>query len=106
MSACNIFAPRTVYMVTKSKGVSHMKKAISLTLILMFVMVSAFALTGCGKKKCAKCGKTEDEVQLFLFDTSTHPGGDGKYYCSACYGQVYSETPVPGVADEIAKVIE
>jgi len=93
-------------MVTKSKGVIYMKKAISLTLILMFVMVSAFALTGCGKKKCAKCGKTEDEVQLFLFDTSTHPGGDGKYYCSACYRQVYSETPVPGVADEIAKVIE
>ena len=93
-------------MVTKSKGVIYMKKAISLTLILMFVMVSAFALTGCGKKKCAKCGKTEDEVELFLFDTSTHPGGDGKYYCSACYRQVYSETPVPGVADEIAKVIE
>ena len=93
-------------MVTKSKGVIYMKKAISLTLILMFVMVSAFALTGCGKKKCAKCGKTEDEVQLFLFDTSTHPGGDGKYYCSACYRQVYSETPVPGVADEIAKVME
>ena len=93
-------------MVTKSKGDIYMKKAISLTLILMFVMVSAFALTGCGKKKCAKCGKTEDEVQLFLFDTSTHPGGDGKYYCSACYRQVYSETPVPGVADEIAKVIE
>ena len=93
-------------MVTESKGVTHMKKAISLTLFLMFVMVSAFALTGCGKKKCAKCGKTEDEVELFLFDTSTHPGGDGKYYCSACYRQVYSETPVPGVADEIAKVME
>ncbi|MBR4429991.1 MAG: hypothetical protein IKZ29_02595 [Clostridiales bacterium] len=83
-----------------------MKKAISITLIFMFIMVSAFALTGCGKKKCAKCGKSEDEVELFLFDTSTHPGGDGKYYCSACYRQVYSETPVPGVADEIAKVIE
>lgn len=93
-------------MVTEAKGVADMKKVLSLTFAAVLILVSAFALTGCGKKKCAKCGKTEDEVQLFLFDTSTHPGGDGKYYCSACYRQVYSETPVPGVADEIAKVME
>lgn len=93
-------------MVTEAKGVTVMKKAFTLSLAIMLIVVSAVALTGCGKKKCAKCGKTEDETQLFLFDTSTHPGGDGKYYCSACYRQVYSETPVPEVADEIAKVIE
>ena len=81
-----------------------MKKVISLSLAIMLILVSAVALTGCGKKKCAKCGKTEDETQLFLFDTSTHPGGDGKYYCSVCYRSVYSETPVPGVAEEIERV--
>lgn len=83
-----------------------MKKGIFFTVIISCILLSVFTLTGCGKKKCAKCGKTEDEVQLYLFDKENHPGGDDKYYCSICYRIVFSETPDPIAAEAIENALK
>ena len=75
--------------------------------VLLCALILVFSFAACEtKKKCAMCGKTEDETELFLFDTSVHPGADGKYYCSMCYRIAFSEAQIPGIADEIDKVVE
>ena len=76
-------------------------------IVILCAIVLVLSFAACEtKNKCARCGKTEDEANLYLFDASVHPNGDGKYYCSNCFRSVVSETPIPGVADEIERVIE
>ena len=69
-------------------------KIVSIILIIGIVLSIASCST---KNECARCGKTEDETELFLFDKSVHPNADGKYYCSTCYRYVFSATSIPTV---------
>lgn len=78
------------------------KMLIALCILLTTATIASLAACGKKKKRCAKCGRSEDETELFLFSTEDHPGADNKYYCSMCYRIVFSETPVPTVASEIA----
>ena len=78
-----------------------------ITLCLLLTIATIVSLCACGDKKkhCAKCGRSEDETELFLFSKEDHPGGDGKYYCATCYRVVYAETPIETVASEIAEML-
>ncbi|MBR6959667.1 MAG: hypothetical protein IKH76_04215 [Clostridiales bacterium] len=76
-------------------------KIVSILLAALFV----FSFAGCSsKKKCASCGKTEDEVELFLLDPKVYPNSKdaGKYYCSVCYRIAVSRIEVPEIADAIS----
>jgi hypothetical protein len=81
-----------------------MKKILIITLC---ALIAVLTLTACGssKKQCKGCGKTEDEVELTLLDPNKPEGKDNPYYCDVCRRVAIAETPVPGVAEEIEKVI-
>ena len=74
-----------------------------ITICLLLTIATIVSLAACGdkKKRCAKCGRSEDETELFLFSTEDHPGADNKYYCAMCYRIVFSEAPIPTLASEI-----
>lgn len=77
-----------------------------LLVVVLSMMLASMLFAACGekKKKCHRCGKTEDETELYLFDTSNHPCGDGNYYCGGCYRYVFSTTSVPTVKKEIERI--
>jgi len=76
------------------------KKIVSILLVTLFV----FSFAGCSsKKKCAGCGKTEDEVELFYLDPEVYHGAKGDYYCSVCYRSAVTRIEIPEVNDAISE---
>ena len=78
-------------------------RKVLITICLLLTIATIVSLAACGdkKKRCAKCGRSEDETELFLFSTEDHPGADNKYYCAMCYRIAFSEAPIPTLASEI-----
>ena len=74
--------------------------------VILVLLIAVIPLASCKqKRRCADCGKTEDETELFLFSSDEYPEGDDNYYCSVHIRPRIGSQQIPGVAEEIEKAI-
>ena len=72
---------------------------------VMLILLLALSSCSLSKRRCAQCGKTEEEAELRLFSSEEYSDGDDKYYCDVCLRYMVGNRQIPGVADEIEKVL-
>lgn len=74
---------------------------------IVLVLISVVCLSACSqKKRCAICGRTEDEAELSQYNNPKTPEVDGNYYCSVHMREIVSRYSFSTeAASEIAEVL-
>lgn len=77
------------------------------SILIVFALISVVCLSACSqKKKCAICGRTEDEAELSQYNNPKTPEVDGNYYCSVHMREIVSRYSFSTeAASEIAEVL-